>query len=99
MSVSDEVEALIDGLGTLDAHSLVLAAAARALAGEVTGAIGVIRQTSAAGAVRELRATLAELTVRCRAGATDDEGWDFGTGPDLAPVRDAEGLQQADVRG
>lgn len=87
--VRDEVDELLGGLGELDAHCLVLAAAARALAGEISGEIGVVRQSSAAGAVRELRATLAELMERCRVGADDDEDWDSPAGSGPSPLRNA----------
>lgn len=97
MSAYAEVDELIDNLGELDAHCLVLAAAARALAGEISGEVGVVRQTSAAGAVRELRATLAELMERCRTGADDDEDWDNPAGSGDAAVRDAPEPRSADV--
>jgi hypothetical protein len=59
------VAALVASLGALTPAQAVLAAAAEALALELDGGAGM----AAAAAVRELRATLAELA----GGSTDDD--------------------------
>lgn len=77
------VETLLVSLGELDEHASVLADAARVLAKEADLAEYSEKPKSAAGAVRELRATLAELRQKVGAGDGDDGvGWDFaGVGP------------------
>ena len=65
--VSRSVAALVETLGVLSPSSAVLAAAALALARELDGGAGM----AAAAAVRELRATLVELT----AGAGSDDAF------------------------
>jgi hypothetical protein len=67
-------DALIGSLGELPLHAQVLADTALRLAEEIdTAAVGD-KPRSAAGAARELRAVLDELTERCRA-ANDADDW------------------------
>lgn len=94
MAVDDDLSALLAGLGELDAHCLVLAAAARTLAAEIVGA----ETKSSAAAVRELRSTLAELMERVAGDSNDNETWDFNAGAGAAPLRDASQPGPPDVR-
>ena len=95
MTLTNSVEALIVTLGEMDAHSLVLADAARVLALEaVAGETADGKPKSAASAVRELRSTLSELVERGRARADDDsDDW-----PGVAEIRNVTELRPADVR-